>query len=220
MPIKHILFDCDGTLIDSERFFLNRLEELLAEHDIEIPQNEKNKLYGSSYENIVTIITELSDTICINTLEQKFSHNLDNDLHSNLEAINGAHNLLQDIPDYCKSIVSNGTRSMVLKCLNIADLKKYFPDEKIFTIEKVKRPKPYTDLYQHSVESIGAKMDQCLTIEDSIPGAQASINCGIKTILYLNPNYTAEYRNYVINQIENLNITGIIDNLEQIKKFL
>ena len=53
----------------------------------------------------------------------------------------------------------------------------------IITGDKVQKGKPNPEIYLAAAQKLGVTPNSCLAIEDSISGAKASINAGIKTII-------------------------------------
>ena len=53
---------------------------------------------------------------------------------------------------------------------------------RIFSFEDVDRPKPYPDIYLAAAASCGAAPQDCVVIEDSVPGVRAGIAAGCRVL--------------------------------------
>ena len=78
---------------------------------------------------------------------------------------------------------SNAPTEKVKGSLRITKLSSYFNDN-IFTIQDVKRGKPFPDLYLFAAEQMGIQPEECAVIEDSVFGVSAGIAAGMTVFGY------------------------------------
>lgn len=60
-------------------------------------------------------------------------------------------------------------------------LEKYFSS--IVTFNHVDNPKPHPEVYLRCAQNLGADVNECLAIEDSVAGATAAISAGMRTVV-------------------------------------
>ncbi|MFR8204961.1 MAG: HAD family hydrolase [Alphaproteobacteria bacterium] len=89
-----------------------------------------------------------------------------------------------------------------IKTVKIGSL---FPDEKIFTADMVEHGKPEPDLFWLAAKTMGEQPENCVVIEDSLPGMTAALRAGMTAVAYIgcemnnNPEYVEKIKNSVSN---------------------
>lgn len=86
-----------------------------------------------------------------------------------------------DIP-YC--LASSGDVEKIHTTLGITGLLHFF-EGKIFSSQMVKRGKPFPDLFLLAAEKSNVKPENCLVIEDSVPGVRAGVAAGMRVMGFL-----------------------------------
>jgi len=188
MAIKNydlVIFDCDGTLVDSEYLHNKINSDLLISLGLDeyTPEICIERLAGKSWSNMkpeikanhgVDVPQDLIDARIPRTLEQ---------MENNPDAVHSIPDALSFVEfanQHCKIAVgSNGEPPTVLKSLQLQSFMNYFAPENIYTKEDVANAKPAPDLFLHIADKLGADPARCLVIEDSVSGAQAGLNAGM-----------------------------------------
>ncbi len=184
-----IIFDCDGTLADSEIAHNTVLVEQL--HALGLTEYTLEKCMETYMGRAVTDIVEsVEKNYSVRfpdhhwkTNQARFKELLPN----NITLDSTCRPLLQKLHDAGQKIAvgSNGTRDNVIETITAAGFKEFFPDDFIFTFEAVENPKPAPDLYLHVCEAMHTAPRHAVVIEDTVPGAMAGIAAGIDTIGYV-----------------------------------
>ena len=179
--ISHVIFDCDGVLIDSEKISMAVDMALLAENGIHLSEAEMYlRFIGPTFEDMVV------------ELEREYGKTLPRDLAARKDAMMLEHyrRELKPVPGVIpmlrqlalpKSIATNGPRDRALEALRITGLAPFFV-ERLTTYEDVKNPKPAPDVYQLAASRAGFKPARCLVVEDSVTGATAALAAGCQVI--------------------------------------
>ena len=179
MNTKCILFDCDGTLVDSENITNRVVAKMAGELGITMTLREaKQKFGGKTLDAVIYGMKEMSGkdipTDWLPRLVKKVSRAYETDL----QPMEGIKELLDSISiPIC--VASNGEPRHVKGSLTLTGLNGYF-NENVFTASEVKKPKPAPDLFLYAAKKMGFKPKDCVVIEDSIPGVTAATNANIK----------------------------------------
>lgn len=179
--ISHIIFDCDGVLIDSEQISMAVDRALLAQNGIHLTEAEMYlRFVGPTFEDMVA------------ELEREYKKPLPPDLGARkdvmmlelykreLKPVPGVIPMLRQLA-LPRSIGTNGPRDRAMEALRLTALASFFGD-RLTTYEDVKNPKPAPDVYQLAAHRAGFAPAHCLVVEDSVTGATAALAAGCKVI--------------------------------------
>lgn len=182
--IDLIIFDCDGTLTDSELLNNNALLEVLHEDGFTHYTLDYafHHWVGTTVSNVMLAIQMETGRMPSPNTVQKFISRVAQKQATDLKAVDGADDLIAAAArKYKVCVASNGERSNVVESLNLTGLKKYFHDDHVFTKIQVKNPKPHPDLFLFAASQMGAVPENCVAIEDSAAGVRAGVAAGMTT---------------------------------------
>jgi len=209
-----IIFDCDGTLVDSEPLTNRLIADMITEMGIPMDQNESLRLFaGKTLKHITSFIASSGVHIDDQKFEDEYRHRCLGLFNEELEAIPGVQSLINqlNIP-FC--VASNGPKKKMDVTLPAAGLEKYFPPERIFSAYDINHWKPDPELFLHAAECMNVSPSKCLVIEDTWSGLMGAVNGGIDVLgynphgdkrMFVNnvPNYKSmfEIQSYLSKQI-------------------
>jgi HAD superfamily hydrolase (TIGR01509 family) len=176
--IKHILFDCDGVLIDTEIVaaccFVSRVKK---EGMVLTVEQYLTRHTGSTF----TAVFEhfFRDT---HTLQQRIlmMNDVEQEVADRAEGIAGVEAMLAAL-SISKSIVSNSHINRVEEAMEKLGLTDFFSGQ-VFSSELVARPKPAPDVYILALEQLGLNPDELIVVEDSLTGVSAAKAAGLEVI--------------------------------------
>ena len=179
--IKGILFDMDGTLIDSEEMHTMSLIDAIKEKmGIEIQKSEIEKYVGLRYiEKLKRIFQDdREDLLEIANLGAE-----KNGRYLNLvKEIPGVRGMLRKLKKNFKlGLVTASNKNQAEVLLDLVGIKKYF--DVILTSEDVKRNKPNPEPYLLASKKLGLNPEECVVVEDSETGLESGKRAGMKCIL-------------------------------------
>ena len=186
MVIKAVLFDMDGTIIDSEDVHTRSLQEVVKENiGLEIPKEEIEKYIGLSYtQKLEKIFKERNVKKDYHKLS-KFIRERNVKLSNLVKKIDSTEEVIKMIKEKFKiALVTASSKIQAEAMLKSSELKKYF--ELIITSDEVENNKPHPDCYLLASKKLKVKPKECVVIEDSVTGVEAAKSAGMFCIAVRN----------------------------------
>lgn len=179
--IKHIIFDCDGVLVDSEPLSMEIDRDILAENGIAMTISEVGAQFiGLTFEDFVRKIeSDYRIKLPPDVTEDKNRRLLDL-YERKLKPAPGIHDILARMA-MPTSVASNSPRHRVEAAFRIAGLTPFFGG-RITTFEDVAQGKPAPDVYVEAARRAGLAPEACLAIEDSRAGVTSAVAAGCPVI--------------------------------------
>ena len=203
--IKAIIFDCDGTLVDSEESHFTSWQRALQLWGAELILEEYlTFMMGQGGHKVGRLLAEkLGQNCAEELLAQKKAHYLEA-VHKGLPSIEGtvrfARQLIQDREQHrLKLAVASASPHHEIRThlqrLGLIDsfdliLSGHEDLTDYSDPEGVNKPKPY--IYLHAAKLLGVSPAECAVIEDSRPGVAAGVSAGCITIAV--PNAFSQYQ--------------------------
>ncbi|WP_249978193.1 HAD family hydrolase [Vreelandella olivaria] len=188
MPLPLLLFDCDGTLVDSEP--LLAAEMAVGLNSIGLPFASSDYLgefRGARFRRIVAELQQRYGDVDAGQLarmEQAMRANLANRLANELTTIPGARESLDVLSNYPSAVVSNGPESKIHTALQATGLADYFGN-RLFSGYTANCWKPEPCLHLHAASIMGFAAHNCIAIDDALVGVRAALQAGM-TVIHLN----------------------------------
>ncbi len=185
MTIDLVIFDCDGTLVDTEMIHAAGMLKLLE--SLGVQGLSARDLYARYVGRTVSemfrdIEYRLNVTLPVDAVDQLFQSRKSL-THKGIPAVPGAYDLLKLLHGQVGlAVASNGFRSEVIYSLESSGLIGFFEEGRIFTKDMVARPKPAPDLFLHACAVCGVFPENSVVIEDSATGVRGAVAAGIRTI--------------------------------------
>lgn len=179
--IKNIIFDFDGVIADSEILVAKAFSKYLESRNITFSVNEFSIYAGKK---TFQVIDELSEKFKIQDQKIFFDDimNIANNIYStDLQPVLGAKNFLENNKKKI-FIGSNSMKKRILIGLKKMKLDHFFTEDKIFSFDLVKKPKPHPDIYLEVINKHSLVKSETVIIEDSAVGVQSGVAAGIKVI--------------------------------------
>jgi HAD superfamily hydrolase (TIGR01509 family) len=180
--IQAVIFDMDGTLVDSELLTEKAIVQLLEQNQISPTGFDYTQCYGITWKNIEALLIDhfpqLVGKELAGPLQQRF-HSMGLELKP--DPIPGAQWAVQSAHQVGKTAIgtSSNRESLdeVVERLNLADFLTTTA-----SAEEYERSKPAPDCYLFVAEKLGVHPKNCVVFEDSIPGIRAAKAAGMATI--------------------------------------
>ncbi|MGO2131816.1 MAG: HAD family hydrolase [Halomonas sp.] len=183
-----LLFDCDGTLVDSEPLLAEEMEHSLTEAGLPFRASDYvGEFRGARFRHIVATLEARYGSVDaerLRILEQRMRANLDRRLAVDLEVIEGAAEALAALAGHPMGVVSNGPLRKVRTSLGATALESAFGNN-LFSAYEVGCWKPDPGLYRHAASRMGYHPQDCVAIDDALVGVKAALDAGC-TVVHLN----------------------------------
>lgn len=184
MKYELIIFDCDGTIVDTETLTNSLITNMMKEVSIPMSVDKCLKLFkGKSFKDINRYITKELDHELEFHFETSFRQRSKILFEAELKAIKGAEDFIKklNIP-IC--LASNGPQIKMKTTLAVTGLDKYFPPQHIFSSYDINVWKPAPDLFLYACDKMGGLPETTLVIEDTLVGAKAADSAGMDVLIY------------------------------------
>jgi HAD superfamily hydrolase (TIGR01509 family) len=180
MPLTYeaIIFDCDGTLVDSEYLVTEVVVDHARPYGIDLTTDEALRRFkGRRMADCVAELEMLRGGPFPASFVPEIRQLMSDALASKLQPIEGALDLVRSLSiPFC--VASNGPRDKIELSLSVTGLLSYF-EGRIFSAYETGTWKPDPGLFLHAARSMGAQPSRCAVIEDSLPGIEAGIAAGM-----------------------------------------
>ncbi len=178
MAYDLIIFDCDGTLVDTEYLNIKAIISLLQDFDVEGYDIEHGLTHfsGHRFSHIIGLISEETGFTFPPNAANLYLAKVNALSETETKKIDNVHKMVETAKkhaDIC--VVSNGERNNVLSSLKRADLIGFFEEEFIFTGLMAANPKPAPDLFLLASNKKDICPSRTLVIEDSVAGVKAAV---------------------------------------------
>ncbi len=182
--IKHVLFDNDGTIVDSEILAIRGTLQMLRPYGFEMAEKEYSQRFPGHLEReIVRMICEEHDFEVKDNFFEELKHLHITVFNKSLKAIAGMPTVVRSL-HVPKSIVSNASLLHVNRCLKKMRLSGAI-DGQIFSADQVGKPKPHPDVYQLALDTFSLAPKEAIAVEDSPTGVRAAKAAGLKVVGFL-----------------------------------
>lgn len=186
-----VIFDLDGTLVDSEglcnQAFLDLLPQL---HDSLQTLTERYR-----GQKLSSILIDLESRLGLNLPEsfaQRYRQRVAELFACDLKPMPGVLEMLAAL-SAPKCIASSGPLPKIRQALEVSGLAAYFGDH-LFSSYEIGSWKPDPGIFQCAAREMGFMPSQCAVIEDSEVGVEAAISAGMTPLYYLQTGVATSYQ--------------------------
>jgi HAD superfamily hydrolase (TIGR01509 family) len=204
-----VIFDCDGTLVDSEPITVRVLIEYLGEFGLELNFEEAHELFvGRDMQTIAAWIGDNHDTQLPDIFAEEFRSRQAVALKESVLPISGATDLLAKLKKpFC--VASNAPQEKIAINLSVTGLDQFFAADRTFSAYDINVWKPRPDLFLYAAQQLNVEPAHCVVIEDSLAGIDAGLAAGMQVIGYsknaaLNPTDKIRFVHCLSDLIQHL----------------
>ena len=206
-----ILFDMDGTLIDSEPLWLKAEIEVMAEVGCHWDEQDQINCLGGPAERTERYMQERSQNIkpygyFINRLHEVMRARITNEL----DLIPNALSLLKECKDagIKTALVTASSRDLMTIVLERFPIGTF---DVVVSGDDVEKSKPDPAPYLLAAKQLSVDISKCLVLEDSLTGVQSGLSSGAKVIGIPHLVQMSEHPNLrVISSLDEITLSDIL----------
>lgn len=184
--VRYVIFDMDGTLLDSERFYFEGFQSILSRKGMEFKEENFRHVIGNEdrdtekylqgvYGNDFHFTEALAE---LDRMEEARIRQGDaisvRPGYEHLAAVLRKKNIIS-------AVATSTRRETAKRRLSAAGILKDFAF--LLCGDEVRHKKPDPEIYEKAVKLLHADKEHVLVLEDSLHGVRAACRAGIKTLM-------------------------------------
>ena len=181
MEPEGLIFDCDGTLVDTMPIHFKAWSSTTKVHGLVFPEDRFYALGGVSPFEVLRILSseqgvEVDPEAVTREKESRYM-----ELIAEADEIPEVMQIVRE--NHCKipmAVASGGTPETVEGILDHCDIRHYF--DAIVTSEDVEKPKPAPDTFLEAARRINVAPEKCRAYEDADMGMKAILAAGMDAV--------------------------------------
>ena len=214
-----VLFDMDGTLIDSHSTHVDCWLRYAAGEGVRLDRDRVNSTFGMVNREIVRTFWpgEVSDKKIMEISEGKEAM-VRTTFRENFPAMPGAAELVRTLYShgFKLAVGSSGPRENVELACQLLGIVPFLGA--MISSSDVSRGKPHPEIFLTAAQRLGISPNRCLVVEDAAVGIEAAHFAGMKCAALLSTGHTeSELRNAdrIIRSLDELTPTVVCEMLDR-----
>lgn len=213
MPVRLIIFDLDGTLVDSRIDITNAINYALKPYGIgPYTVEEITSLVGRGITKLIEDLIKPYKEIPINNVIERFLEHYERHIIDNTRPYAGVKETLEELRDYKKAVISNKREYLSKKALEGLGLLRYF--EIVLGSDSTPEKKPSPLPVRMVLEKLNIPGSEAVIVGDSDLDIKAGKSAGVLTIAVsygYRPRELLLEADHIINNIREL--PGLVKSL-------
>ncbi|MCG6915059.1 HAD family phosphatase [bacterium BMS3Abin03] len=179
--VQALIFDCDGTLVDSMPLHMKSWEKAFKFFNIRFDYDYLFSLKGMKE---LEIIKSYNKKFGTNLNPEETVNKKHNIYFKNINSVKPIEPIVKIATEYFGkfplAVVSGSVRDIVRKELEVIGIFHLF--NTILTANDPFKPKPAPDIFYEAAKRLNVSPENCLVFEDGDPGLEAAVKAGMKMI--------------------------------------
>lgn len=185
--IAAVIFDCDGTLVDSELLNAQGVVDMFAhDHSVRLDARAvEDEFRGGKFEDMIDTLAARHSARPADDFTPRYREHMYALFARELQAMPGVRAAIEAIQarglPIC--VASSGPEHKIHVSLEATDLARYFGDL-VFSAYTIEIWKPEPDLFLTAAAALDVAPERCAVIEDSDAGVEAARRAGMRVFGY------------------------------------
>ena len=207
---KAIIFDMDGVIIDSEKYWKLAEYEIFTSLGVKITDEYSEMTKSMTTSEVTKFWYDKYPwkNIDLEVVEQMVISRVIELIENENCKINGVKPFIEKLKTkrYKIGLATNSPNRIISVVLNKLDILHLF--DSILSAEFEKKGKPDSAIYYRAAEKLCTKPEDCIVIEDSYTGMLAAKNAGMTVVAFTNGNKEIDFEiaDYKIDSFEETEI--------------
>lgn len=180
-PIRAVLFDMDGVMIDSEFVYMKYLLEFAKEKNPSVTMEDITPMVGRSRQDSWTVMERaVKNGENWETLIREWA---DRDVYSKIDYRKifrtEMKTTVQELKrrGYRIALVSSTGSKLIARIVEEVGMRPEF--DLIVSGKQFKQSKPNPEIYHYTAKTLGIREEECFVVEDSTVGIEAAYRAGM-----------------------------------------
>ena len=202
--IKTVLFDLDGTLVDTEPSAARAIQSCFKDWGLEVTREDAGFITGRTWAVAFEyLFNKFPLPVSRTEAAERMMKRYREDLEKNLAVVPGGAAAVRDLANqYDLALVSGSNRAEIFWALDQLKIRNLF--KVILGAEDYPRSKPAPDGYLKALQLLGAEPDSSLVFEDSEAGISSAKAGGLWVVAITSTNHFGHNTSQAHGHIEDL----------------
>lgn len=216
-PFKGVIFDMDGTLLESTEADYRAWEKVFNDYEQELPFEKYAPMLGVKSADVIRNEIGFGDEQDVKRiLKEKFDYFVEYVKENPIKPVFAAETFLKSLAKYPikVALATSSRKEKMLMVLKQLDFIQYF--QAIVTGDEVTNGKPAPDIFLLAAKRLGLEPEDCMVVEDGPIGVAAAKSARMKCLAITETHEAGKLSaaDLIIDTYEHADIKTIAEKLK------
>lgn len=178
-----VIFDMDGVIVDSERYWTDRIEDILQEAVVADEPEPEDVVGANVYDQYDMLDEEYEMRVSKEAYFDLYDERAEAVYTEQATLLDGFHDLLDELHDrdVPVAVCTSSFPEWIDMAFDTFDLHGRF-DAVVNAVEQDVAGKPQPDIFEAAADELGVPVEECVVVEDSEHGVLAASRAGAHVV--------------------------------------